>query len=130
MHWNESNIIQLVDGYFKYRQHEQQAEVESLDSENPFECASADVYDLRKEVIVHWLFIESSYALFYGTEHADVYSAGVIEDFVVYHGKSHIHKIKELAQRDQRFKELLWGVWRQDTPLPVWKEFERIRSEE
>lgn len=124
MPYRERKIDDLIEGWINY-----QTFCET-DRSHEFEWASDEVLDLIYDPDALWNFIEKSYARIYGTDLEAVYAAGVLEDFVRHFGKTHLERVRAKAERDPKFRHLLGGVWRQGTPINVWREFEKIRGEE
>ena len=52
-------------------------------------------------------------------------AAGPLEDLLAEHGDQFIDRVETLARRDQQFRKLLGGVWRNDISDKVWS---RIRA--
>lgn len=57
----------------------------------------------------------------------DCLAAGQLEDLIHQHGEAFIERIEEQAKRDQRFRDLLWGVWESSTP-DVWARVIQARE--
>jgi hypothetical protein len=51
-------------------------------------------------------------------------AAGPLEDLVNYHGPQFIDRIEERAKRDEKFRDVLYGVWPSSTS-PIRERFEK-----
>ena len=58
----------------------------------------------------------------------EVFAAGPVEDLLVYHGETIIHKVVALATRDDNFARVLGGVWKRDMSDSVWEIVLRYRN--
>jgi len=54
-------------------------------------------------------------------------AAGPLEDLIAYDGQYFIDRIELLARQDPAFKDLLGGVWQNQTPEEIWQRVERCR---
>lgn len=55
-------------------------------------------------------------------------AAGPLEDLIAYDGKYFIDRIELLARQDPAFKQLLGGVWQNQTQPDVWSRVEQCRG--
>ena len=55
-------------------------------------------------------------------------AAGPVEDLLSQHGESFIDRIESLARDNQRFRELLSGVWRNTISSDVWDRIQCLRT--
>lgn len=58
-----------------------------------------------------------------------VLAAGPLEDVLGKHGPEVIDEVEKLAHQDHRFRELLFGVWRNTVDSATWERIERLRLE-
>jgi hypothetical protein len=57
-------------------------------------------------------------------------AAGPLEDLIAWHGAKFIERVEAQARRDNRFREVLAGVWQNETPHDVWARVQAcFRSE-
>jgi hypothetical protein len=56
-------------------------------------------------------------------------AAGPLEDLIARHGLKFIERIESKAKTDAKFKDLLGGVWQNQTPQEVWARVEAARGE-
>ncbi len=56
-------------------------------------------------------------------------AAGPLEDLLVYQGPAVIEKVEALATRDNRFRQLLAGVWRNRIAQDVWDRLQALLPE-
>ncbi len=59
----------------------------------------------------------------------DNLAAGPLEDLIRIHGEQFIEQIEAQAHRDQRFRNLLSGVWNVGTP-DVWARIVKLQQED
>jgi len=57
-----------------------------------------------------------------------VLAAGPLEDVLVRHGPEVIDEVERTATQNQRFRELLFGVWRNAIDATTWQRVERLRQ--
>lgn len=60
--------------------------------------------------------------------HIEVFSAGPVEDLLVYHGKEVIQRVVALASSDPQFARVLGGVWKRDMADNVWNLVLKYRN--
>ena len=70
-----------------------------------------------------WRFIEEVHWARASKEVRDLLAAGPLEDLLVYFPDQFFPRVKELAERDERFRALLRGVWLDGDDSPIWREF-------
>jgi hypothetical protein len=58
-----------------------------------------------------------------------VLAAGPLEDMLVYHGAEVIDAVEKLAHEDNRFRQLLFGVWRNTIDASTWRRLEELRRD-
>jgi hypothetical protein len=56
-----------------------------------------------------------------------VLAAGPLEDVLAKHGAEVIQEVERAAHEDHRFRELLFGVWRNAIDAATWERVERLR---
>jgi hypothetical protein len=56
-------------------------------------------------------------------------AAGPLEDLITYHGAAVIERVELESRRNPRFRKLLGGVWRNDTPPEIWSRVEAAQGE-
>ena len=57
-----------------------------------------------------------------------VLAAGSVEELLSGAGKQYIDRIESLAKNDERFNQLLGGVWKSDIDEAVWERVEAVRK--
>jgi len=75
-----------------------------------------------------WQFIMKT---FRRTDHEEVLgmlAAGPLENLLSYRGGDYIERIEHLASEDERFKQLLHGVWRLAMTDDVWTRLQAARG--
>ncbi|AXK71231.1 hypothetical protein DWG18_02300 [Lysobacter sp. TY2-98] len=55
-------------------------------------------------------------------------AAGPLEDLIAYDGKYFIDRIELMARQNPAFKDLLGGVWRNQSPEEIWSRVEKCRG--
>ncbi|UHQ23974.1 hypothetical protein LVB77_04460 [Lysobacter sp. 5GHs7-4] len=55
-------------------------------------------------------------------------AAGPLEELIAYDGKYFIDRIELLARQDPAFRDLLGGVWKNQTPADIWSRVELCRG--
>lgn len=73
--------------------------------------------------------IKSVLAKVSGEEMLSVLAAGPLEDVLAKHGSEVIDEVEALALQDHRFRELLFGVWRNTIDANTWARIERLRQD-
>lgn len=58
-----------------------------------------------------------------------VLAAGPLEDYLVRCGETAIERVERLAKADDKFRQLLWGVWQNAMPSDVWARLEACRED-
>mgnify|MGYP005806571543 CR=1 FL=1 len=58
-----------------------------------------------------------------------VLAAGPLEDVLAKHGAEVIDDVENLAHQDHRFRELLFGVWKNMIDAATWERLERLRRD-
>jgi hypothetical protein len=53
-------------------------------------------------------------------------AAGPLEDLLLYQGPAVIERVEALAARDERFRQLLASVWRNDIQQDVWDRVQAL----
>lgn len=56
-------------------------------------------------------------------------AAGPLEDLIAKHGARFIERIESRAKTDAKFKDLLGGVWQNETPKELWARVEAVRGQ-
>ena len=56
-------------------------------------------------------------------------AAGPLEDLVASHGRAFIDRIEQQAGKDAHFKDLMGGVWKNESDSEVWARFEKARGD-
>ena len=56
-------------------------------------------------------------------------AAGALETLIAMHGPQFIERIELEAKQNPGFNYLLCGVWRNESPLEIWKRVENARKE-
>jgi hypothetical protein len=56
-------------------------------------------------------------------------AAGPLEDLIAKHGDRFIERIEARAKTDAQFRDLLGGVWQNETPGELWTRVEAVRGE-
>lgn len=53
-------------------------------------------------------------------------AAGPLEDLLVAHGAMFVEKIEQQAKTDERFRNLLGGVWQNAIPDDIWRRIKAV----
>jgi len=56
-------------------------------------------------------------------------AAGPLENLLVWHGKAFIDRVEQQAKINDRFNDLLGGVWRREMPQEIWERIEKARKQ-
>lgn len=67
-----------------------------------------------------WRFITAAYKRDLSDDVSGMLAAGPIEDLLSTFGPAYITRVEELAAKDDRFRSILCGVWRQVMTDEVW----------
>ena len=91
--------------------------------------AAQEVIDLtlRGDPELVWQFVLSVIGKTDNEQLLSLVAAGPLEDLVEGHGPRFIERIEMLARSNQRFREMLHGVWRSSTP-EIWARIESARG--
>lgn len=87
------------------------------------------VFSLESNPELHWEFILRVYKRNLSENVEMALAAGPLETFIHNNGENFIEIIEKLAKSDEKFKNLLGGVWKCSTPR-IWKRIEAIRGPE
>jgi hypothetical protein len=74
-----------------------------------------------------WQFIVCAYQRELSDQAIAILAAGPVEDLLSGTGADYIDRVEELAKRDDKFNELLGGVWQNGMTNDVWKRLQRVR---
>src|SRR5262245_30712104 len=75
-----------------------------------------------------WSFILSVHARDGEEAVAGHLAAGPVEDLMSEFGESYIERVEDLANKDDRFKRMLCGVWQDMMSDELWARFQRARN--
>lgn len=74
-----------------------------------------------------WIIIDTIRHATDNNETLALLAAGHLEDLIANHGEKFIERFEELAKRDQDFRQMLGGVWQNETPNDIWERIKAIR---
>ena len=75
-----------------------------------------------------WQFIMKTFSRTDHEEALGMLAAGPLENLLSYWGADYIERIEHLASEDERFKQLLHGVWRLAMTDEVWTRLQAARG--
>jgi hypothetical protein len=77
-----------------------------------------------------WAFILAAYPRQMSDRAWSYLAAGPLEDLLTIAGEDYIENVEQLAKTDEKFNDLLGGVWRNRMSKDVWRRVQRVRREE
>ena len=74
-----------------------------------------------------WQFVQTAYKREMPDDVFAVLAAGPLEDLLSGSGPAYIDRVEELARKDERFNQLLGGVWKNRMTDEVWHRVTAVR---
>lgn len=118
-------ISEIVDAWIAYQ------DLDELDSTRQKHWwAIQTVMDWRLERHSErlWQFVLNAYPRELSEIAKATLAAGPLEDLLSKFGEAYIDRIQELALKDDKFNDLLGGVWKSTMSDDVWQRIEQTRK--
>ena len=83
-------------------------------------------YDDEPELL--WRFILEVHERDISEYVAGMLAAGPVEDLLSKFGASYIDKVEDIAQKDERFRQMLCGVWQNNMSDELWLRLQKVQG--
>ncbi|HTP26247.1 MAG TPA: hypothetical protein VMK12_11375 [Anaeromyxobacteraceae bacterium] len=124
-----SQIDSLADAWLRYQTVALTRDERALDGHPDFDAVMATSALARNQPAAAISFIQGVLCRTEDEELLAILAAGPLEDLLVYHGPEVIERIENLSRNDDKFRQLLFGVWRNEIDSSTWNRLEAIRTE-
>lgn len=125
---SDRDVEALADSWIRYQQAALR-QPSGVDDEADFTAVKVVSELSRRDPRSAIALIRSVLAKVSDEEMLAVLAAGPLEDVLAKHGPEVIDEVERLALQDHRFRELLFGVWRNTVDTATWERLERLRHE-
>lgn len=123
------DIDDLVEAWIRYNELGLKQGEDAL-KDHPDRPADRAVSEMvRSQPFAAISFLQHALAKTDNEELLAVLAAGPLEDLLVRHGPEVIDQIEQLVVENEKFRELLFGVWRNAIDATTWQRVERLRQE-